>query len=189
MAIVDKLQKNRRRNYFIKTKFQRNFIIKFCILAIISSLVTGTAIYLVSKSTVITTFENSRLQIKSTADFILPTVLVTTAMVIPLIGLAAVAVTLFTSHRIAGPLYRMEKDIQEISLGNLKKRFNLRWSDEIRPLADDLDQMTQFLRAGVADIKARVLELESALQASGGPSGEVKSKLQDLKTALAKFDT
>ncbi|NQS99742.1 MAG: hypothetical protein HQ595_01550, partial [Candidatus Omnitrophica bacterium] len=121
---MEKDAKNRRTTYFIKRKFQRNFIIKFCVLVIGGSALSGVLIYSMSKSTVTTTFENCRLTIKSTADFILPAVLLSGLIVIVFIGLATVAVTLFTSHRIAGPLYRLEQDVTEISCGNLKKRFN-----------------------------------------------------------------
>ena len=99
---------NRRRTYFIKKKFQRNFIIKFCVLAIAGAIISGAIVYMMSKSTVTTTFENSRLTIKSTADFILPAVLLSTFVFVVFIGIATVLVTLFASHKIAGPLYRME---------------------------------------------------------------------------------
>jgi len=112
---------NRRHNYFIKKEFQRNFIIKFCTLVVIGAALSGGIIYTLSKSTVTTTFENSRLMIKSTADFILPSVLLASAVVIAVIGLATIAITLFTSHRIAGPLYRLEKDVEEVAAGNLYK--------------------------------------------------------------------
>ena len=65
---------NRRRNYFIKKRFQTNFIIKFCALVAIGSIISGTIIYLMSRAALTTTFENSRLAIKSTADYILPAV-------------------------------------------------------------------------------------------------------------------
>ncbi len=176
--------KNRRRNYFIKKKFQRNFILKFCTLVTIGAIISGTIIYMMSKATVTTTFENSRLTIKSTADFILPAVLLSSAIVIIVIGLAAVAVTLFASHRIAGPLYRMEKDIEGVASGNLKKRFNLRITDEIKVLAEGLDNMTQALRADIDRIKRSVDELESI-----DDSEELKKKIQELKGTLSKFKT
>ena len=138
--------KNRRKNYFIKKKFQRNFIIKFCALVIIEAIIFGAIVYMMSKATVTTTFEDSRLVIKSTADFILPTILLGSAAVIVFTGLITVIITLFTSHRIAGPLYSMEKDIEEVASGNLKKKFDLRQEDEIKELAASLDKMTQTLR-------------------------------------------
>ena len=181
--------KNRRKNYFIKKRFQRNFIVKFCILVIIGSVISGAIVYTMSRSTVTTTFENCRLRIKSTADFILPAVMLSGAVVIAVIGLATVAVTLFTSHKVAGPLYRMEQDVKEVASGNLKKRFNLRINDEIKTLAESLDKMTRELRTNIAGIKRDVSELELALKTAAEVPEQAKEKLQNLKRTLAKFDT
>lgn len=175
---------NRRRNYFIKKKFQANFIIRFCLLVIFGALMSGVIVYLASTSTVTTTFDNSRLTMKSTADFILPAVLLSSAVVIVVIGLAAIGVTLFTSHKIAGPLYRMEKDVEEVAAGNLKKRFQLRTTDELKILAKDLDDMTQTFRADIGEIKRLASEIESG---TGDPAA--RDRIEKLKKSLEKFDT
>lgn len=182
--------RNRRRNYYIKKEFQRNFILKFCTLVLIGSFISGIIIYAMSTSTVTTTFINSRLTIKSTADFILPSVLLSSIIVIVVIGLASIWVTLFTSHRIAGPLYRMEKDVQEVAAGNLKMRFSLRQGDEIKPLAASLDTMTETLRSRIADAKTAEEELESYLNKTKGALPEdVKNAAGRIRTALSKFNT
>ncbi|MEA3489423.1 MAG: HAMP domain-containing protein [Candidatus Omnitrophota bacterium] len=175
---------NRRHIYFIKKKFQRNFILKFCGLIVIGAVISGSIIYAMSISTVTTTFENSRLIMKSTADFILPAVLLASVVMIVLIGLATIAATLFTSHRIAGPLYRLEKDIEEITSGNLKKRFHLRKTDEIKALAESLNNMAETLRSDIDKVKNGISDLES-----GAVSGEMKDRLKNIKALLAKFIT
>ena len=180
---MDQFQ-NRRRNYYIDKKFQTYFILKFCVLVLVGSFISGFIIYAMSKSTVTTTFVNSRLAIQSTADYILPAVFLASLVVIAIIGIATIAVTLFTSHKIAGPLYRMDKDLQEVMNGNLKLRFNLRIGDEIKPLAASLDLMTQTLRARIDEMKKCVGELESRAL-----NTELKEKLAKLKEHLGKFTT
>lgn len=179
--------RNRRRNYYIKKEFQRNFIMKFCALVILGSLISGCIIYLMSRATVTTTFENSRLVIKSTADFILPAILLSGAIVILLIGFATIVVTLFTSHRIAGPLYRIEKDIDEITLGNLRIVFNLRQGDEIKPLAASLNVMAQSLRGRLAKIRNLLNELDSAVNTSPNVSAGVRDKINQMMEEIEKM--
>lgn len=186
---MEKKIRERRKIYFIKKRFQTGFILKFCVLVIIGSIISGGIIYTLTRATVTTSFENCRLKIKSTADYILPAVLVSSAVVILSIGLSTVLVTLFTSHRIAGPLYRMEQDLQEVAAGDLTKKFHLRRSDEIKALAESLDMMTDSLRANVADIKQGLSELESVLQARPEVPAELKEKIQNLKSALDRFKT
>jgi len=178
---------NRRKTYFIKKSFQRNFIIKFCILVIIGAVLSGSLIYVFSSATVTTTFENCRLQIKSTADFILPAVLLSGAVVVTLIGLASVAVTLFTSHRIAGPLYRIKEDLKQLAGGNLKIKFNLRQTDEIQVLAEGLDKMTQSLRCDVGEIKRLAEQLRAELTTGKKVTIETQKDLQELIKILDKF--
>ena len=182
---MEKKIPDRRKNYYIKKRFQRNFILKFFILVVAGALISGAIIYLMSAATLTTTFENSRLAIKRTADYILPSVLLSGAVVIILIGLAAIVVTLFTSHKIAGPLYRIEKDIEELASGNLDIKFRLRGGDEIKALARNLDEMAQSLRSKVAVIKKTLASLEAS---SKDASPEIKKDIQNLKEAISRFN-
>lgn len=181
---MENISLKRRKNYFIDKKFQSVFIIKFCALVIVGALISGAIVYVTSRASLTTTFESLRLVIKSTADFILPSVILSSVVVIVVIGLAAIAVTLFTSHKIAGPLYRITKDIEEVSSGNLQKRFSLRSADELKPLARGLDEMTQSLRSDVDELKRDVAGMEGA-----APSDEMKKKLRKIKETLSKFIT
>ena len=176
--------KNRRRNYFIDKKFQSIFILKFCMLVIIGTVISGAIIYALSMSTVTTTFENSRLMIKSTADYMLPAVLLSGAIVVILTGLATIMVTLFTSHRISGPLYRVEKDLEEIASGNLTKKFNLRQTDELKKLAENLNNTVEALRTEFEQLKREISELDSSVE-----SEAAKAKLNTIKQILKKFKT
>ncbi len=177
-------EKNRRKNYFIDKKFQRNFIIKFCLLVALGAFISGVMVYSMSRSTVTTTFENSRLKIKSTSDYILPSVMFSSLVVVVFVGLAAAAVTLFTSHRISGPLYRMQKDLEKIVDGNLKVRFNLREGDEIKALAKTLDIMTETMRLNVDKMKRMVDELVPL-----AADRKQLEKINKLKAILEKYDT
>ncbi len=177
--------RNRRKNYYIKKDFQRNFILKFCLLVLIGSSISGSIIYLMSKATVTTSFENLRLVMKSTADYILPSVFLSGLIVLVVTGIATIFITLFTSHKIAGPLYRIEKDVSEVASGNLRQEFNLRQGDEIRPIAEGLNNMVHYMREEIEAIKKCVSELE----ALGGVTPEVKDKISALKARLDKFKT
>ena len=179
---------NRRRSYYIKKEFQRNFILKFCALVILGALISGTIVYVMSSSTVTTTFENSRLTIKSTADFILPALFLSSAVAIVLIGIVTIIITLFASHKIAGPLYRMEKDVNEVAAGNLGMDFHLRSTEELKPLAVSLDMMVRELRARMEAIKKGISELDALVgQSEAGKSAEVLNKLKEIESVLDKF--
>ena len=163
----------KRRNYYIDKDFQKKFIIKFCLLVILGTIISGALIYSMSQGTLTTVFENSRLKIKSTADFILPAVLSSSAFVIILVGLAAILVTLYTSHKIAGPLYRIAVDLKKVIAGDLTVRFGLRKHDQLQAMADNMDKAIAALRADIAELKAMAAE----------------DKLHDIRKKLSKFKT
>ncbi|MDO8525211.1 MAG: hypothetical protein Q7S07_01840, partial [Candidatus Omnitrophota bacterium] len=102
--------------------------------------------------------------------------------------IATVFITLLTSHKIAGPLYRIEKDIDDLASGNLMQEFNLRQGDEIKPIAEALDSMTCFLKGEVTALKENITELEE-LSESGGMPGAAIEKIKTLKARIEKFKT
>jgi methyl-accepting chemotaxis protein len=176
---------DKRRNYYIKKEFQRNFILKFCALVALGALISGAIIYAMSVSTVTTTFENSRLAIKSTSDYILPAVLLSSLIMMILVGFATIVITLFTSHKIAGPLYRIERDLEELAAGNLNIRFNLRGGDEIKALAANLDQAALSLKLKVSAIKNAFALVETS---SVDVSPDMKDKIQKLGEVISKLN-
>ena len=176
---------DRRKNYYIKKKFQRNFILKFLALLLAGALIWAVIIYFMSRGALTTTFDNSRLAIRSTADYILPFVLLSGAAAMIIIGFATIIMTLFTSHKIAGPLYHIGKDIDELASGNLHVRFKLRGGDEIKELAYKLDSMAQSLKSKAAAINAALVLLEAS---SKDASPETKKNIQNLREAISKFN-
>ena len=182
---MEKKIPDRRKNYYIKKRFQRNFILKFFTLLLLGALISGAIIYFMSRSTLTTTFDNSRLAIRSTAEYILPSVLLSGVAVMIIVGFAAIVMTLFASHKIAGPLYRIGKDIDELASGDLNVRFVLRGGDEIKELACKLDSMAQSLKSKAAAINAALVLLEAS---SKDASPETKKNIQDLREAISKFN-
>ncbi len=170
----------KRRKFFIDRKFQSKFIIKFCLLVILACVLFGGLIYLLSSETTTTAFENSRLVIKSTADYLLPLLALTALITIVIVGLAMIITTLFISHRIAGPAYRFEKVTGDIASGNLNLDISLRSKDQLQPIAKGLAEMVKKLRFQITKIKERFSELTDCVE-------KMKS-LQDEKLKLHMVD-
>ena len=190
---MDKTFSKRRKIYYIKKEFQMAFIIKFCLLVILGALVSGAVIYLVSQGSATTVFENSRIRIKSTADFILPAVLLSTAVVTVLVGLATAMVTLYTSHKIAGPIYRIEKDLEKVMLGDLRVKFNLRKNDQLQALAVMIEALVGNLGDNIKElrlVKSELAKIFEGMRHNADPASlaEVEKKLQEIDKRLAKFN-
>jgi len=172
----------RRRIRVVRMGFQRNFILKFCAVIILAALIITAIVYGLSMATATTAFENSRLVIKRTSDFILPLLLLSSLVAIIAAGAIAIAMTLLVSFRIAGPLYRLEKDVAEVNKGNLGVEIRLRNKDELKDLAETLNQLLKFFRETVTEIDKEVVGIPV-----DSLSGEGRQKLENIKDRLRKF--
>jgi nitrogen fixation/metabolism regulation signal transduction histidine kinase len=54
-------------------------------------------------------------------------------------------ISIFLSHRIAGPLYRLRKSMEEVAKGNFDQRINFRKADHFMELQDVFNEMIQYL--------------------------------------------
>ncbi|MCM8782541.1 MAG: methyl-accepting chemotaxis protein [Candidatus Omnitrophica bacterium] len=194
---------NRRRNYFIKKGFQAKFILKFCILIILACVLMGGLVYFLSTKTVTASFENLRFIAKSTADFILPLLTISSLIAIIIVSLACIVIVLFISHRIAGPLYRFEKSIGQIATGDLRVETHLRKNDEIKILADSLNTMVKKFKEPITKSLKELDELQKVLDAMrerlnrlgiapneiNEITGPYEKKVNQIKANLSYFKT
>lgn len=169
----------RRRQYFVKKDFQSEFIIKFCLLVLAGIIISTGLLLILSQGTLTSTFQNSRLVIQNTALAILPAALLTNLITLALIILATIFVVLFISHKIAGPLYRFEKELKRISEGDLSQEIRLRKKDQITDIAKGLNLMTSSFREKLIHIRADLEKLRDEAVKNNAPQEIIKG-LNDL---------
>lgn len=159
----------RRRHYFIKKEFQFKFILKFCLIILVGVIFSTGLLFLFSQGTLTSSFQQSRLVIKNTASAILPAVIYTNLITLGLITLATIVVTIFISHKIAGPMFRFEKDLKEIGEGDLTKNIGLRKKDQLTDMAVSLNKMIASLHDKVLAIQSDVEHLLESASEQNAP--------------------
>lgn len=170
-----------RKHFFINKEFQSKFIIKFCLLITLACFLFGSLVYILSFKTTTTTFEGSRLVIKSTADYLLPLLSLTSMITIIVIGLATIVTILLISHKIAGPAYRFEKVVAAIADGDLNFDVRLRSKDQLQPIAKALNEMLKKWKLQISKIRDKISELTDCIDKIKG------SKDEELKTQIAEL--
>lgn len=186
----------KRKKLYIKKEFQTDFSIKFLILiALESVLAIGLFLYL-SRGTVITGYSGSEIIIAGTGEYFLPTVLLANLALIGVTAIAGFIIMVAYSHKIAGPLYRFEKSIDEMASGDLTSRFNLRSNDQLEELALRINRLSENLDRAVTAIKDEASEFGDALEEAreGGQGLDEKlrratERLEKLREALSYFKT
>jgi len=151
---------SKRRNYLIDKKFQIRFILRFCALIALGGLLTVGIVYLLAMQSTSVAFLNSRVVVRSTADFILPVLLQTVILVLVIIGFLTVAMTLFVSHKIAGPMYRFKKVMENLAAGDFSHEFKIRRLDQMQDIADTFNIMIVTIKAELKEIKENLRSLK-----------------------------
>lgn len=178
----------RRRQYYIKKPFQRRFILQFSALLLVGCAAFALLIYFYSTQTLTTAFINSKLRVMSTADFLRPALILVALVVTALVAIAASIRLLVLSHKIAGPLYRLEKTAQTIGSGKLNFQVHLRSGDELQEFARSMDGMVRDLRDRALEIKNESERLQGIiLQASKTP-GIPQDLLKALRETQDRLD-
>lgn len=98
-------------------------------------------------------------------------------------------ISLYVSHRFAGPIYRFEKSCQSLSTGDLTHRVSLRTGDELMELQEEFNGMAAALQALLQKdrnlaqrLSERVEEIAKRLPAEAGASRD------DLKALKVELD-
>ncbi len=153
----------KRGRLYIKKDFQRDFVVKFLILIVIESLLAIALFMYLSKGTVTTGYYGSELVIAKTGRFFLPTILLINLGVIAATAVLGTVFLIVLSHRIAGPLYRFEKTLEEVGKGDTTLRFNLRTGDQLSSIAEKMNEFNSILESRMTEIHRETAGLADAV--------------------------
>ena len=176
---------NKRRNYFIDKKFQTNFILKFCLLVAATGAFIMAILYALTKKATTVSVVNSRVVVQGTSDFIFPILIQTFIVSTIVVSLATIIITLFISHRIAGPIYRFKKTISSLAEGDFSGECRLRHTDDLQDVAAAFNDMILKLKTSLTVIDKNLKEVQGKLE--GGDLKEIKRSVSELDKALQHF--
>lgn len=133
----------KRRQYFIAAKFQLKFVGIILLFMFAVALFSALTIYyytwMLLGEKLANIYPQGRLVgILRSAQYVL---LIRILIFSPFV--AAVAIVL--SHRIAGPIYRMKKTLDEVVEGNYSLRLRLRRTDELKDVAESMNKVIEIL--------------------------------------------
>jgi methyl-accepting chemotaxis protein len=176
-----------RKIVFIDKRFQGEFILKFVLLLLVGTAVFVGSAYLILNRRLEDTYYSAHFAIKSTGEVLLPTLLALSGVFILVLGAAAVVITLYVSHHIAGPLFAIRRYLESVSRGDLDFKPHLRLNDQTTPLAESLSHALETLNSRLVAIRigADAMRVSSAKLArhmadSEGASAECRKDLGDL---------
>ena len=175
----------KRKNYFIDKTFQTHFILRFCLLAVVTGVFVLALLYVLAGKATTVSFVNLRVVVQNTADFLLPILVQTLIATTIIVGLATILVTLFVSHRIAGPAYRFKKVLGLLEEGDFSLSCKTRPNDSLKDVALALNAMIGQTQKKLGLLEKSLTDLEGKLES--GDLREVKRSVSELDKALHSF--
>ena len=157
---MDEIKKKRRIHYLVKRKFQLEYV---AVALVLMFVVTAVFVFTAYRSGWVPLVE--KLSAVYPQGMLAPILkMVTLQMAIRFLLLAPIIIiaSIYLSHKVAGPLARIEDDIREIAGGDLEVRIGVRKGDEVKGLAQAINQVTENMRQMVRDNRGSV---EKALEA------------------------
>lgn len=180
---------NQRRNIFIDRSFQSKFIITFCGIILVSTIVIAGILLYLSQDATTVTLGDMKVTVKGTADFMFPLLFQTLLIVTVFTAAVIVGVTMLTSHKISGPLFNISRVIKDIKDGDLTRHVHLRRNDQVRILADNLNELIDTLRDRHLALKKAADRLRTALLDAGINDDEVEKELKVIEENADYFRT
>jgi methyl-accepting chemotaxis protein len=142
----------KRKQYLVSARFQLKYVGLILLLMFITAVICSYVVYYSSMillaEKLANVYPQGRLMaIIKTVNF---RVMLSVVLMMPVVAYIGI----FLSHKIAGPIYRMEKFLGSMTGGDLASRIVLRKGDELGSIADKINLLSDSLRKTIGRQKA-----------------------------------
>ncbi len=191
--------KFKRTKYLISTKFQLKYVglillLMFATASICSYFVYYTVMVLMGEKLASVYPQGRLISIINTVNF---RILVTLLLITPIVTIIGI----YLSHKIAGPIYRIEKFLGDMAAGNFASRIILRKGDELVSIADKINLLNDSLKSTIGSEKSsmdRIIDELNKLRimVDSKPADvatldknieQLKTEIIDLEKQLSKY--
>ena len=141
--------KRKKLNLQIEREFQIWLLVRIVGVIVLCSVVAGLILFLYARQETAASFYQAHIKIRRVSDLLLPVVAAGS-----LVSLASgVLLALFLPQKIAGPIYRIEKDLEQFQHGDLTVTIRLRQGDTLQDFSQNINNMVISIRERVRVVK------------------------------------
>lgn len=178
----------RRKKYFLETSFQGKYIFFYFIIAGIGFVLFSLVFSYLSQDTLSIIYDHYDLQIGKTPNILMNKILGTHLILLIFGGVCLFVFSMFITHRIAGPLFRIETTIDTMNHGDFTNKIFLRKNDECKELAEKINQLNELLCGKFNTTYQSICSIDDKLNSleKNADTEAIKASVQDLKHL---FDT
>ncbi len=176
----------------IRSDFTLGFQIKFILAMAIGALLTTLAIYFYLDQGLGSNYFDALVTLSTVESALTSSLVITFCLQLFLIFILTLGLTLFVSHKIAGPIFRYEDSLARMLEGDLRNDVRTRDGDQLKSLVESMNLWQNSLRTIYA--KANQLEREMLSQvsrtgtATEGDTAELSATAQQLSALLSNSE-
>lgn len=162
----------------LKKAFESKFIIKFVGSVTAGFFIILILLYLLSSPDGTPPFYSTISKILGTDDVLIATFVLTGIFEILLIAAIIVFISIFTSHKMAGPLFRLEKELEDFTKGDLTQKIRFRDSDPFDKVEITYNNAVEELSSKLVAVKKAYENLDKAIEKLDGSEESKKDYLE-----------
>ena len=173
--------------------FKISFGLKLCLFTLLGGAAVVALLYLSLSRSLGDSYGSAIYTIYELKIKVLPLIFASfySILILGLVTAAIAAISILFSHRIAGPMFRMEKNLETIASGDLTVATRFRGQDQLTLLADELNAMVRSLNHATRSA-AESLEglrkaediLRATLDMDDPPESELKGAIAGVRAAI-----
>ena len=172
-------QRFQRKTVLVKRSLQLKYIGMVFLSVLVASLIVGGDIYYSLTQVMLTECPSVTDRVVQFNAFIVAKVALYLALML--------LISLYVSHRFAGPIYRFEKSAQAVAGGDLTHRVSLRTGDELMELQEEFNAMVAGLQAYVQRDRNLAARLSARAEELSRKTGDDALR-EDLKALKVELD-
>lgn len=178
-----------RSNYFINAGLQIKFTFMIVMIVLLVAVITVFNLYIIGDYVVQNS--SSLIELRDMKSFVY-TVFSIVGWRIVTLGVVCffilAIIGIFYSHQFAGPSYKLEKCLKEISAGNLSFRIELRSGDALHNVADSVNHLVDQFRDVIERSRSISKDLQRHIETLEVAEAEsVKLKIAELDELMSSF--
>jgi methyl-accepting chemotaxis protein len=174
----------------LKKAFESKFVIKFVGSVTAGFFIILILLYLLSSPDGTPPFFNTISKILGTDDVLIATFALTGMIEILLITAIIVFISIFTSHKLAGPLFRLERELNEFAEGNITQKIRFRDSDPFEKIETTYNNAIEELTLKLASLNKAYENMKKAIENLDGSDKtrkEYSEKVDLLEKEISQF--
>lgn len=153
----------KRRTYLINKNFQGKLILGYFLFMVAGCLLFTVILAALSADTLTVVYKDNDLQMGQTPFMLIKQVLTAHWFFIVVGGVLIVIAATFITHRMAGPLFRLEQAVDHMVSGRLDDVIYLRKKDEGKELAAKLNQFNRELSQKIGKVEKHTRNIDDLL--------------------------